>query len=206
MALPVPAGGLPGGVVEVIAPQSGVGFRLRRGQVLRVTDPLGEQVSDLAAFSAGEPRSGLSAGKTVDFAETIYLTAGHILYSSLSEPMLEIVTDPVGRHDILLAPCSQETFDLMYPDHSGYHPSCFGNLTNALAPYGVRPPELCSTFNIFMNVAIGPDGRVRVQPPLSRAGDTVELRAMIDLVIGLTACSAEQSNNFAFKPIHYEVV
>ena len=200
--MPVPTGGMS----QVIAPQSGTAFRLQRGQRLRVTDPLGEQVSDLAAFSTGEPRSGLSAGKTVDFAETIYLTAGHILYSSLSEPMLEIVADPVGRHDILLAPCSQETFDLLYPGHSGYHPSCFENLANALAPFGVRPADVCSTFNIFMNVAIGPDGRVRVEPPRSRAGDTVEFRALTDLVVGLTACSAEQSNNFAFKPIHYEVV
>jgi uncharacterized protein YcgI (DUF1989 family) len=29
--------------------------------------------------------------------------------------------------------------------------------------------------------------------------------AVEDLVVGLTACSALQSNNFSFKPIHYEV-
>jgi hypothetical protein len=28
----------------------------------------------------------------------------------------------------------------------------------------------------------------------------------MDLLIGLTACSAGQSNNFAYKPIHYEVI
>lgn len=197
--------GIPGRMSHVIAPRSGDAFVLRRGQTLRVSDPQGEQVSDLAAYSLAEPRSGLSSGKTVDFAETIYLTAGHILYSSLSEPMLEIVADQVGRHDILLAPCSQETFDLLYPRHSGYHPSCFENLSTALKPFGIRPSEVCSTFNIFMHVEIAPDGRVRVKPPLSRAGDTVEFRALMDLVIGLTACSAEQSNNYAFKPIHYRV-
>jgi len=203
--VPIPAGGVPGRMSQVIAPQSGCAFVLRRGQTLLVTDPHGEQVSDLAAFSLREPRSGLSSGKTVDFAETIYLTAGHTLYSGLSEPMLEIVTDPVGRHDILLAPCSQETFDQLYPGHSGYHPSCFENLSDALGPFGVRPEEVCSTFNIFMNVEIAPNGRLQVKPPLSRAGDTVAFRALMDLVIGLTACSAEQSNNHAFKPIRYQV-
>ena len=29
-----------------IAPQSGCSFKIKRGQVLRVVDPLGEQVSD----------------------------------------------------------------------------------------------------------------------------------------------------------------
>lgn len=191
--------------VEVIAPQSGCAFALRQGQRLRVIDPQGEQVSDLTAFTTGQSRAGLSAGKTVDFAETILLTTGHRLYSSLSQPMLEIVSDTLGRHDILLAPCSQETFDLLYPDHHGYHPSCFENLHTALAAHGIRPEEVASTFNIFMNVAIEPDGRVLVRPPLSRAGDQIEFVALMDLVIGLTACSAEQSNNYAFKPIHYEV-
>jgi uncharacterized protein YcgI (DUF1989 family) len=45
----------------------------------------------------------------------------------------------------------------------------------------------------------------RVQPPRSRAGDHIVFEAEQDLVIGLTACSALQSNNYAFKPIHYEI-
>lgn len=189
-----------------IEPQSGTAFTLRQGQRLRVIDPRGEQVSDLAAFSMSTPRSGLSSGKTVDFAETIFLTTGHILYSNLSEPMLEIVGDTVGHHDILLAPCSQKTFDLLYPKHHGYHPSCFENLHRSLEPHGVRKEEICSTFNIFMNVEIDPAGRVHIRPPLSQAGDAVEFCALMDLVVGLTACSAEQSNNYAFKPIQYEII
>ena len=73
-----------------------------------------EQAPDLTAFSLGSPRSGISAGKTAEFAETIFLMAGHILYSSPGKPMLQIVGDIAGCHDILLAPCSQETFDLLY--------------------------------------------------------------------------------------------
>jgi uncharacterized protein YcgI (DUF1989 family) len=188
-----------------IEPQSGCAFVLRQGQTLRVIDPRGEQASDLTAFSLGSPRSGLSAGKTVEFAETIFLTTGHILYSSLSESMLEIVGDLVGRHNILLAPCSQETFDLLYPGRSGYHPSCFENLHRALAVHGVRRNEICSTFNIFMNVEIEATGRVRLRPAPSRPGNRIELRALMDLVVGLTACPAKQSNSYAFKPIHYEI-
>jgi uncharacterized protein YcgI (DUF1989 family) len=44
-----------------------------------------------------------------------------------------------------------------------------------------------------------------VKPPKSKAGDFVDFVAQMDLLIGLTACSAEQSNNYSFKPIEYEV-
>jgi uncharacterized protein YcgI (DUF1989 family) len=30
--------------------------------------------------------------------------------------------------------------------------------------------------------------------------------AQIPLIIGLTACSAGQSNNFRYKPIHYQIL
>jgi uncharacterized protein YcgI (DUF1989 family) len=46
---------------------------------------------------------------------------------------------------------------------------------------------------------------VRVGVPSSKAGDYVDLRAEMDLIVGLTACSAENSNNGRFKPIHYEI-
>jgi uncharacterized protein YcgI (DUF1989 family) len=58
-----------------------------------------------------------------------------------------------------------------------------------------------------MNVPINPQtGTLTVEPPLSRAGDHIFVVAEMDLIIGLTACSAPQSNNYAFKPIHYEIV
>lgn len=57
-----------------------------------------------------------------------------------------------------------------------------------------------------MNVVVAQDGEVAVKPPLSRAGDFIELRAEMNLVCGLTACAAENSNNGWFKPIDYEVL
>jgi uncharacterized protein YcgI (DUF1989 family) len=53
---------------------------------------------------------------------------------------------------------------------------------------------------------VDPQGTVAVLPPTSKPGDTIELRAEMDLVCALTSCSAEQSNNGTFKPIDYEIV
>jgi uncharacterized protein len=57
-----------------------------------------------------------------------------------------------------------------------------------------------------MNVEIDPAGRLSILPPRSEAGDTITLRAEMDLIVGLTACSAEMSNNYKFKPIGFEIL
>jgi uncharacterized protein YcgI (DUF1989 family) len=186
-------------------PQTGVGFRLDRGQVLRVIDPEGEQVSDLVTFSRADVAERLSSGRSIDYNNTIYLTTGHVLYSNRSNPMFTILEDRVGRHDFLLTPCSPETFEILYDGHEGYHPSCFENLTKNLERFGIRGDDIPTTFNIFMNVEIRADGELDIGPPLSGPGDFVDLRAEMDLYVGLTACSAEKSNNHSFKPIEAEV-
>jgi uncharacterized protein YcgI (DUF1989 family) len=189
-----------------IPPRSGVAFELKAGQRLKVIDPRGEQVSDLLAFNRHDIAEVISSGRTLDYASRIYLTTGDALYSNRSRVMLRIGEDRVGRHDFLLTPCSADTFRIIYGD-TDPHRGCFGNLAEALAPYGVVPDQIPTAFNVFMNVPVdGATGALTVEPPLSKAGDFTVFEAEMDLIIGLTACSALQSNNHAFKPIHYEIL
>jgi len=187
-----------------IAPRSGQAFRLSEGQLLTVIDPQGSQVADLLAYSAADVREVISNGRTFDYEETISLTAGNTLWSNRSNPMLAIEADSVGRHDFLLTPCSEATFRHFYPEHP-VHRGCFGNLAEALAPYGIEADAIPTAFNLFMNVPVAGDGTLRVDPPVSKAGDSIALRAKMDCVIGLTACSAYASNGGTFKPIHYRI-
>ncbi len=193
-------------MIHEIAPRSGVAFELRRGQSLEVIDPQGEQVADLIAFCREDTTEYLSSGRSIDYASRIYLTRGDPLYSNFSRVMLRITEDTVGRHDFLLTPCSAEMFRIIYgEDHP--HRGCFGNLAAALAEYDITPAHIPTTFNVFMNVPVdAQSGRISVEPPLSRPGDYAVFEAQMDLVIGLTACSAGQSNNFSYKPIHYRIL
>ncbi|MFC3097948.1 urea carboxylase-associated family protein [Alteraurantiacibacter palmitatis] len=193
-------------MLERIPPRSGTAFRLDQGQVLEVTDLEGCQVADLIAFAADDVREALSNGRTFDYEETLKLTTGNTLWSNRSNPMLTLVHDDVGCHDFLLTPCSEATFRHFYPEHP-VHRGCFGNLAEALAPYGVEPDRIGTAFNLFMNVPFdGASGRIRVEPPPSRAGDCLRLEARMDLVIGLTACSAYASNGGSFKPIGWRIL
>lgn len=189
-----------------LEPQTGTGFLLSAGQSLTVVDPTGGQVSDLFAFSADDHGEWLSSGRTIDYRNGIYVSTGDRLYSNRSRPMLTIIEDTCGRHDFLLTPCSQQTFDLLYPDLQGApHPSCFDNLCRGLAPFGVAPDQICTTLNIFMNVWTDQTGELHIDAPTSVAGDRITFRAEIDLHVGLTACSAEKSNGGVCKPIDYSI-
>ncbi|WP_324740901.1 urea carboxylase-associated family protein [Tsuneonella sp. CC-YZS046] len=189
-----------------IPPRSGAAFVLRTGETLEVIDPQGEQVSDMLAFSHDDVRELISNGRTFDYEETISLTTGNRLWSNRSRPMLEIVDDTVGRHDFLLTPCSEATFRHFYPEKP-VHRGCQGNLGEALQPYGISEWSISTAFNIFMNVPVdSASGRLQVLPPTSKPGDYIRFKALMDLVVGLTACSAYASNGGTFKPIHYRIM
>lgn len=189
--------------VSHIPPRSGVAVELKRGERLCVIDPEGGQVSDMLAYARSDIGEVISNGRTFDYEETIALTEGNLLWSNRSNAMLKIVEDTVGRHDFLLTPCSEDTFKHFYPEKP-VHRGCFGNLAEALMPYGIQPDAIPVAFNIFMNVPVnGRSGRFSVEPPTSKAGDHIVFEAQMDLIVGLTACSAYASNGGAFKPIDF---
>jgi uncharacterized protein YcgI (DUF1989 family) len=187
-----------------LEPQTGTAFTLREDQRIRVIDAEGEQVADLTCFASRDPDEYLSSGRTIDYNKKIYLTINDTLYSNLSNPMLTIIDDPVGKHDFLFAPCSREMFQLTY-GITEPHPNCLDNFAHSLGPFGISASQIPTAFNIFMNAPISEDGAVTVKTPSSKAGDYLELRARMDLIIGVTACSAGKCNNFRCTSIDIEV-
>ncbi len=185
--------------------QTGCALSVPAGQTLRVSSPTGGQVADLAAFVAADPSEWLSSGRTIDYGGTIYVSTGSVLYSNRSTPLLTITADTAGRHDFLITPCSSEMFQRLYGAVG--HPSCFENLARHLAPFGIEPDQIPTTLNLFMVVTADPtSGRITISPPSSAPGDHVDLRAEMDVIVGVTACSAELTNDGTLGPIDVEVI
>lgn len=168
--------------INTIDKQSGAAFYVKKDQILTVIDPEGMQVSDMVLFKSEDFGEKISSGKTLDFEESILITKGNFLWSNRSRKMMEILEDTNGRNDFLLAPCSKETFELMY-DYKGYHPSCLENLSKNLAPMGIEQDDIPTAFNVFMNVQFDANGKLSVLPPTSKAGDHVKFQAQMDLLL-----------------------
>lgn len=190
---------------NIIPPRSGTSFILKKGRQLTVTDIQGDQVADLVCFNQHDIAEYLSSGRTIDYAETIFLTKGHLFYSNRSNIMFTMLEDTVGCHDFLLTPCSADTFRIIY-SHDKPHWGCFGNIANAIKQYGIGPDNIPVSFNVFMHVTVNSNtGAIAVLPPKSKAGDYITIEAKMDLIVALTACSAEMSNNYSFKEIGWQI-
>jgi len=188
---------------HIVAPASGAGVKLARGEHLRLIDIEGGQTGDLMAFSLdGSER--LSNGCSFDYNGKILLSTGDVLWSNRSNQMLTIIADDVGRHDFLYASCSVEMYRMQY-GVTGYHANCADNLRAALRELGLEPGTLPTAFNFFMNVDVSPEGRLKVQAPKCRKGDSMVLRAEMDLAIAVTACPCGTCNDGPPRSLAFEV-
>jgi uncharacterized protein YcgI (DUF1989 family) len=191
---------------KIVPAASAVGLRLKAGQRLRIVDTEGGQTGDLVAYSPdGQER--LSSGRTFDYGGKIYVSTGDQLWSDRSNPMLTILADDVGRHDMLYAACTLEMYRMQYGAAGDNHPNCHDNLSAALRGLGVDPVFLPQTLNFFMHADVDPAGRLSIVAPRTWAGAALVLRAEMDLAIAISACPATGCNGGAPpRPLGYEIL
>jgi uncharacterized protein YcgI (DUF1989 family) len=190
---------------QLLPAAHGAGLLLKRGEQLRVIHPEGGQTGDLLAFSR-DGRQRLSNGRTFDYGGKIYVSTGDVLWSDRSNPLMTIVADQVGRHDFLYSACSPEMYRIQY-GVTGHHANCTDNLCAALRELGIDPGPLPTPLNLFMNVEVVDGGKLVFAPPKSRAGDSVVLRAEMDLAVALSSCPASTCNGGApAKPLAFEIL
>ncbi len=176
----------------VIPPTGGASFALKKGDTITITDVEGKQVADFFAVCADDPAEFLSPGVTMDASGSLRVQKGSVLYTSRYRPMFEVVHDDVACHDLLYPSCRPEMYGFLYHNAEG-HPNCFDTINTALQSRGLPSLPHIQPFNIFMHTRVHPDGALTVEEPLSRAGDSITLAAMLDAVACVAACSAAES-------------
>lgn len=172
---------------ELVVPaRYGRTFTVQKGQYLTITDMAGKQVGDFVAFNAQDVHEYLHTAHTRVQWNHIYPHVGDIFVSTLLNPVLEIVRDDVGQHDIARAICNAAR----YVKHFGIreHRSCLENFVEVLAAYGIERWWMPMPFNIFQNSPVMPDGTFEVREPLSKPGDSIVMRTHMDLICALSAC------------------
>ncbi len=90
-----------------IAERSAVAFSVASNERFSVSTPEGRQVADLVAFSKTDPTERFSQSYTRDLNGKLRITTGDTLYTSAGDPILGIVADDCGVHDILFGPCTE---------------------------------------------------------------------------------------------------
>ncbi len=171
-----------------IPAREGRAFRIRAGQEFRVIDPEGEQVADLFCFVDGDVSEYLSAEHTRVALGRLWPRIGESFVTNRRRlPVLTwIADDSPGVHDMLCAACSQERYALL--GHVGHHASCEENLRLAMAALGHSQIDVPQPVNIFEANPIEADGTLGIEPAPTMPGDSVTLRAEMDVIVAVTAC------------------
>jgi uncharacterized protein len=162
------------------------------GELLSVVDLEGAQVADFVAIQRDDPRKAVSPHQTRSTLRRLTLRVGDRLVNQDREPVLEIVRDDVGVHDLLFCACSPA----LYRQRFGLtdHRSCRMNLLEALAPHHrVEGWLLPDPVNLFMKTPPRPDGEFEFHPAPSKAGDRIVFRCLVDVVAAVSSCPMDLS-------------
>lgn len=172
---------------QILLAGRGVAVQIARTQSIVIENTHGSQVVDLWVLSADDPLDYAAMEHTRSTNSSIFVGQGDRIVSIHRRPLMVLTDDHSPcRHDTQLCPCNAAIYREL--GHNGPHRSCTDNFHEAIAELGLALPFTPASLNLFMNVPISPDGAVRREPPLSRPGDSVVLRAETDVIVVLSAC------------------
>jgi uncharacterized protein YcgI (DUF1989 family) len=193
----------------VVPARRGRAVPLRDGQAIRIVNTHGQQVVDTWCFNAEDMAEFMSMEHLHATLGRIFPTQGDALVTNRRRPILTLEEDTSpGRHDTVIAACDVHRYAQL--GCREYHDNCTDNLHAALAQLHLKTTRVPAPLNLWMNIPIGPDGRIVWGEPLSRPGDAVTLRAAMDCVVVLSACPQDMVpiNGADCQPteVHYQVL
>ena len=186
--LGLPDGGTPElGTAYEIPARCGRAVRVKKGQVLTVSNPAGYQVCDFWIFSANDIEEYSSMEHLHTSLLSIFPKVGDGVASNLRRSLMTITEDTSpGIHDTVIANCDHARYKQL--GLTEYHENCADNLRQSLIAIGLRAPAIPAPFNLWMNVPVGSDGSLSFQPPVSKPGDYMSFKADMDVIAVMSAC------------------
>jgi uncharacterized protein YcgI (DUF1989 family) len=193
--------------LEEVPARQGRAVRVERGQALRIINTFGHQVVDFWAFDAHALGTYLSMEHTRASLSRLTPRVGDILVDNWREPMLAFESDTSpGVHDTVIAPCDRARYVKLGCAEG--HASCAENLHRALERLGLAVPVCPASFNLWMNIPVLPGGDLEWRETVSKPGDSVIFRALVDCIMVMSACPQDVIRINSGRPVsaHYAVL
>ncbi len=177
--------------------RTGRAWKVKAGQVFRVTAPKGPQVGDFNIWNTNDPRERLWASRTRQLQGS-HVSIYDRLWSTLPfmRPIVTITDDSLkdygvdkhgGRiHDLLGTRCDPYINRLLTGEDFDHH--CHSNLTRAVLPYGLTEFDVHDVLNIFQVTGLNHDSKYFMKASPAKAGDYLEFFAEIDVLCALSTC------------------
>lgn len=191
---------------EVVPARAPWMHTVRKGETLRIIDLEGNQAVDFLMYSADDDGERYSAQDTIAAQGNIFLKAGSVLLSNEGTPMMMITATSVAYHDTIGGACSCESNTLRYGHHTKSQHACVDNFLDANVRAGRNKRDMVSNINFFMNVPVEADGTLGIVDGISAPGLTVDVKALMDVVVVVSNCPQINNPCNGFNPTPVRMV
>jgi urea carboxylase-associated protein 2 len=170
---------------ETLGPGAYASRVLPRGARLRLTNLDGDGCIAAILFNADNPAERLNIADTVKVQWNAYLGRGRCLLSDMGRVLASIVDDTSDTHDTFSPASTARGNAEKYGagDNHGPHPNARDRFTLALLKHGLERRDIPPNVTFFKGVRIALDGTMTFVERPPRAGEHVELRAEMNLLV-----------------------
>jgi urea carboxylase-associated protein 2 len=160
--------------------------RLNRSEALRLINTSGASCVSLLAWSAADPSERLNHADTIKVQWAASLRKGRVILSDMGRVLLSIIEDTSGAHDTLAGGTSAATNAARYGEAPTRNTR--DNFILAAGKLGLSRRDVAPCISFFAPVSVDADGRFQWEANRRHAGDFVDLRAEMDLLVALSNC------------------
>src|SRR6266699_4118212 len=164
---------------------------LRRGHELRIEDCEGGANVAALFYNYECPVERYNMPDTLKAQHTAHLTKGFVLYSDMGRILCSITDDTRGWHDPLGGHNDARAVSAKYgassyqEQRNAWHRNTRDNLLAELGKHGLGLRDLSPNVNFLSKVVVRNDGSMEFIPGNPAPGDSVTLRAEMNLLVVL---------------------
>ena len=161
------------------------GRTVKRGSRIHITNLEGDGCVALLLLNADHPVERLNVADTCKVQWNAYLGKGKLLLSDMGRVMASITEDTCGKHDTICGASNEKQNAKKYGIGANYsaYPNARDRFLIALQKFGLGRKDIAPTINLFKGVTVEKDGGLTFVEKSSKAGDFVELRAEMNLLV-----------------------
>lgn len=196
---------------ETIQPGASWSHVLKRGTALRVIDLEGGANVGGIFYNFECPTERYNMPDTLKAQHIACLTAGCVLYSDMGRILLSIIADSVGWHDPIAGTSNPRSVESRYgsssyqEERNEYHKNGRDSFLVELGKWGLGPRDLVANVNLFSRVDVADDGAMTFHTGNSKAGNYVDLRAEMNVLVILNTCQHPLDPTPKYQPKRVQI-
>jgi len=175
-----------------------------RGQGLRIVNREGSSSVAMIAWNSANRSERINYSDTVKVQWSAALRKGRVILTDMGRVAWSIIEDTSGAHDTLVGGSTSASNRAAYGE--GAQRNTRDNFISAAAKLGLDRRDIPPCITFFAPVGVKDDGHFVWDGAKRRAGDFVDLRAELNLIVALSNCPHPLDPTSDYAPAAVEMI